>query len=1779
MEKNAKTRALAVTLAVLLVAIGAWFGWQHGSASHQQDTRAAAAGGAAAPDATGAAGAASKSTDNDRPAAGPSAAGVTASAAVPDPSSATVGPADRFALLNCSARQHNDSLSLAVTFTQPVDRKADISRYIQVFDAGPVKSADGTSSATASASADAAVGSADGAAATGSTQPGDNSTAQAVKGAWVVGDNPRVVYFPYAQPQHRYDVRLGDELPAQQSPDTLGQPAKCEVVTDAMPPSYYFASRGVVLPAGQNGGLPVATVNVAEIDVQFLRVAADRVPRFFDFILGEQRGAGDGEDADERDPQSLRGLVNSWQLDQLNGLVESVYQGRFLTDPAPNRRHVTFLPVENIKELQEPGVYLAVLSQPGRFKYEYQVTYFYVSDIGLHARRYPARIEAYTVSLKQGEPISGDLVEVLDDSGKVLAKAQADAGGHVRFDGDFANARVLRATRGKEMTVLSLREPALDLSEFDVAGLPAANTSLFVYAGRDLYRPGETFNVSGLPRDADGQLLPQAPLTATIKRPDGRVVQSGLWQPRKDMPGYLQQAIELPADAQTGTWMLELRVDPAARAADASWPFKVEEFLPERMKLLLQAPPGQLAPRAALHVNVQGDYLYGAPAAGNRLVSSFSIKRDRYALPQQWPGFIFGDVADDDIKHFEELPESKLDDKGKGTIEVDTAPFKAASPLAVLVSASLLESGGRPVVRSITRNVWPAQRLIAVRPLFDQDIAGEGRPAGFEAIRVDGTGAFAAVENAPLRLYKENRQYYWRYDDQRGWNSGFTESDELVESRLLTLNDRATFDVPVDYGRYRLEIQDPQTGVTLRYRFYAGWGAQDDEAAGNRPDRVQMKLENVPVHEGGTVKLTLTPPHDGQALVTVEGDRMLWSKWVAAKATGTTVEIPVDPAWKRHDLYVGAVVFRPGSAGDRVTPARAVGLAYLPVDASARKLDVSLEAPGKVEPEQRTTVKVKAAAAGTTTTGTTTTGAGAGAPPQSAWVTLSAVDVGILNIDQYGSPDPYDFFFGKHRYAADMQDMYGKLIEKMDGTVGRLKWGGDAAMRGNTRSLPKKVKLVDLFSGPVKFDEKGEAEIPLDIPDFNGTLRLMAVAFTGEGYGNAQADMVVAAPIVAELSTPRFISPGDDAAIALDVTNLSGSVQNVTVQLTAGAPLVIDASPRTLTLKDQERTTLRYTATTSGSDGLGQLRLTVDGAGGAKPVHIVRESVLQVQPAQAPQRQVQRLRIAPGESLATQAAWIAPYFADSATVSVTLSGAPPVNAARLVHDLLGYPYGCTEQTISATYPWLLMDAGTAERYEVKNFTPAERQKQVSSALERLAGMRNSQGVYSLWGTADASGRDVWLTAYSAGFLQDARDRGFDIQAQALDRTLNFLLQQVQQGSGGFGGWSPDLRRNMEAGRVGSGDLNTLLDDHRRFAGLAMATLTLARDGKAPLGTARQIYDRYQERARSPLPLIQFAAAFKQMGDERRMNAALEQAMARPYGIGVLNGTQVSADEWLGDYGSALRDYALAYALMSQYQLHSDRRELFLQEAASRLGGRAYLSTQEQLALLLAARAAGGAEDASWQAALTTGTDNQVYEGGPDRTVSVRAADLGQLQLRNTGTQPLFAEIDIQGSPLAAPPPRDDVIRLQRRWYYPDGRAWDGGILRTGEMLVVRLHVEASRRIPDGLVIDRVPAGLEVENLNLTQNPDMNDWTIGEQRVADAMANPAIRHTEFRDDRYVAAVSLGEGPVDIYYLLRVVTPGKYVVPSVVAEDMYRPELRGVGESWNAVEIRDRDAPAN
>jgi alpha-2-macroglobulin len=1638
-----------------------------------------------------------------------------------------------FIVSSCQARLHDDKPALAVVFSDGVDSDQVLEQLIEVTDLGDTKTF-AAKAATAS--------------------PG---AASLVKGGWIVSDNPHVLLFPFVKPGHQYRVKLSDTLLAT-SRRKLGQAHSCEVRSDEMAPSYFFASKGTVLPAGLNGGLPVVTVNIPEVDVEFLRVSPEKLPAFINLVSGKKGNAESAEEGDSDEDgndhyggnrNQLKGQTSGWQLNALQGIAASVYSNRFVTNDVPNSRKVSFLPVEKIAELKEPGIYVAVMRRPGFFDNDYQVTYFYVSDIGLHVRRQVKQTDVFTTSLSSGKAQASIELEVLGGTGKVLLRGATDGDGHGVLPGLPDGARLLLARRGKETSIIALQEPGLDLAEFDIGGHLPRDAKLFAWSGRDVYRPGEKFTVSLMVRSANGAALPPMPVKVELKKPSGDVVSANLWQPDPKTPGYLQQQIALPADAATGKWTLEFRADPAAKRADTLYGFQVEEFLPERLKLALNSDAAPLSSHQGFSIAVQGDYLYGAAAAGNRLLGSVAQERARNPLPKEWPGFIFGDFGDDKTKTRTELPETMLNDSGKATLQV---PFDsiATSPMRIRASLSLLESGGRPVVRSIERLWWPAEAMIALRPTFDNDVAREGSLAEFELIRVTPAGKFKPLKQAPFRLVREDRQYYWRYDAGRGWHSGYAEAEETIHAGVLDLTKRARLSVPVKWGTYRLEVTDPETKLVLRYRFYAGWNAQDAESLGNRPDRVRLQLEGAPANAGSEVKLKIVPPHDGEALVLVEADKVLWSKRVAVNTGGSTVTIPVDKNWNRSDLYVSTVVFRPGSHGDRVTPARAVGMTWLPLARESRKLNVKITAPAQVEPEKRIVARVKVD----------------GAAGKSAMVTVSAVDVGILNITSFKTPDPFDFFFGKHRFGAELSDIYGKLIERMDGTPGNIKWGGDAGKR-DTKSMPKKVKLVDIFSGPVQLNARGEADVPLQIPDFNGTLRLMVVASTADAYGNAEREVTVSAPIVAEIALPRFIGPGDNSTLALDVTNMMAAEQNLHIQLSADKLLRVEDGERNAKLAPRQRHILRFKVEPTEPFGLARVMLDVK-TGGAKPVVIHREFALQIQPPVPREQDARRLRIEPGSSQRLDANMVERFYRGSATLSVAIANRPPLNVRSIVKGLLDYPYGCLEQTTSAAYPHIYIDEASAQAVGLEPHTREQRARFIEGAVGRIAGMQGATGGFRLW-RGDDGPYESWLTPYVTSFLMDAREAGFNVPEAMTKRAQQWMSERLNGAANQFSALPAAVKPDAN-GRYDWRDYELIRNNHQRFAELAHIGYMLAREQKASLASLRLLHDQYRDRARSPLPLVQLGIALQLMGDNKRSEVAIAEAMAKPYGV------RVDWEwDWLGDYGSAVRDQAMSYALMLRHKVSHPLRESLLTNLADRLGKpRGYFSTQERIALFLAARAAGGSTTEPWQAVVKTadGSVTLNSKGSEVRSFDPALALKG-ITIENQGSHPLWIEVEASGFPLKLPVPSTEKMTLERRWFTTDGKPWKGGNLKVGDMLLVRVSAKAKQVIEDALIVDHIPAGLEVENLNLSQGPQAGEFFIDGVNLAAASSDPRIKHKEYRDDRFVAALKLDANPVNLFYLLRVVTPGRFHVPGPYGEDMYRPEIRAYGPSSEPVTVID------
>lgn len=85
-----------------------------------------------------------------------------------------------------------------------------------------------------------------------------------------------------------------------------------------------------------------------------------------------------------------------------------------------------------------------------------------------------------------------------------------------------------------------------------------------------------------------------------------------------------------------------------------------------------------------------------------------------------------------------------------------------------------------------------------------------------------------------------------------------------------------------------------------------------------------------------------------------------------------------------------------------------------------------------------------------------------------------------------------------------MFDNYGQVIPPQDGKLARLNYGGDAPALKKGGALESRVEVAALWSGEVSFDESGKAVIPLGLPNFNGELALMALAWNEQQVGQAE---------------------------------------------------------------------------------------------------------------------------------------------------------------------------------------------------------------------------------------------------------------------------------------------------------------------------------------------------------------------------------------------------------------------------------------------------------------------------------------------------------------------------------------------------------------------------------------------------------------------------------------------------------------------------------------------------
>ncbi len=1487
--------------------------------------------------------------------------------------------------------------------------------------------------------------------------------------------------------------------------------ARAETMTLAFgdkPAFVGFAGQGVVLPRAEADGLGLESVNVTKIKVSVSRVG--------DRILARKRV--------EAGQATAEGEYGYWDWDaQGNDVATPIWEGKLDVAGERNVTVTTVFPLGATLHGLRPGAYYVQLEDvsPGAGAAGDEGgkatawRWIMFTDMALTTYWGADGLDVLVRSLASAKPLAGVDLALVAQNNDELGRLRTDRDGHAKFPAPLLYGEGVQSPRmvmaygpAADYAVLDLDRPPIDLSDRDVGGRSAPpQIDAFVYLDRGVYRPGETVHLTALVRDDTGRAVTTRDATLIVRRPNA--TEAARFRVKSTEAAAFTQDFEVPRSAPRGVWRATLEIDGGGGGGDAT--FSVEDFVPQRLEVKLDVDPTPMRPGERRPIRVASRFLYGAPGANLVVEGEARLRLDPQPFPA-FEGYSFGVIGEEFAERFIHMTGATTDARGAAqlTLAIEDAP-KTSMPLRADVVVGVIEPGGRVVRESTRIPVRLADLYLGLKPKAAGGYVPEGQDAAFEAIAVDARGTRVAAQ-VGWRLMEEDWNFDW-YREAGEWHWRRSARDILIAEGTADLGTAtpATIAKRLPWGNYRLIASEVRRNAETAVRFHVGWGSYAANA--ESPDRAVVTGPATPIAAGSALKFGIAPPYAGEAQIVVASDRVLAMRQVQVPEKGMEMQIATDPSWGAG-VYVLVTVITPRSPKDRPVPRRAVGVAYVAFDMHRRTLAMTLDTHDTVRPRQKLDVPV------------TFTGPAAG---DKVWMTLAAVDEGILRLTKFESPNPVEWYYGKKRLGLKIHDDYGRLLDPNLGAPAHF--GSDQLGGEGLTVVP--TKTVALYSGVVNVGRNGKATIPLDIPDFNGELRLMAVAWSPQAVGAAARPLTVRDIVPADLVLPRFLAPGDQALATLAIHNVEGAPGGYAAQVSGSGTISSQGGGQTFTLAAGERRTGTFPLR-AASVGVGEITLSISAPNN---FNVARRYPIEVRSPYLPITTTETVLQRPGETYALPKDALAGLVASTASLGVSYSPLRGVDPAPLLDALWRYPYGCTEQLVSTAFPLLFVDdLGAVLRRD----KALELRPRVQDAINKLLDRQGPDGAFGLWHSADGYA-SPWLGAYVTDFLMRAKAKGYAVPDAALAQSYDAMTQisRVER--------SANLGYTM-ALHYGWSTQDTT--ERLRSRAAAYALYVLARAGEADLGEVRYFHDAVLAKEPSPLAKAQVAAALLALGDRARSTSAFDAA---EQAIGYTND---------GDYyQTPLRDVAGMLALAAEAG-ETGRVERLGTRLESLMKSADELQTQEKAELLFAASAllksAGAARIGVDGAAAKDLGPTPRFAPGPD--------DIARgMTFRNDSPGALWRSVTRSGAPVAAPPAVEAGFAVTKHIYTRDGQPANLTALRQGDRVVVALSgTPKDQRLHPAVVVDLLPAGFEIEAVLRPEDGAAEVHAIGTRPAGPYAWLGTIdptRVAEARDDRFVAALDVRATRLTLAYIVRIVTPGTFAMPGAVIEDMYRPAFLG------------------
>ncbi len=1374
--------------------------------------------------------------------------------------------------------------------------------------------------------------------------------------------------------------------------------------------------------------------------------------------------------------------------------AEKVAEKEIAVSGRRDRMAETPLDLDSLFPADKLGVFCIVASVEGREASKMALW----TNLGLLAYWQKDRLALFAHDLYSLAPAPAAKVSVYSNKNQLLGQSETEANGIVRmgpFDTALGEPRVAVVEREGDYTFLELNpreqqdeNKSADLQPFDRKAYDA-----FVYADRNLYRPGEPVHANWLVRTNYGDAASNVPLIVSLIKPNGKELVSQPTTLSALGAGGIDFATQ--RDYPTGKYTVQLSV-PGNKKDLGAYQFSLEEFVPNTIKTTVAMDKSILVAGQDQPIQLNAQHLFGAPASGRKAEIMTVFKREDIAI-EGWKGFRFGNDSEF-VPEPVPCGEQVTDDAGNAKFTFSYKPPKQVTfPMKAIVIGRVFELGGRPVAGKTDATYFPSEISLGVATATPA--SGEGIEVTAAAVGLDSKPV--ALEKIKVSLERQRWDYYVRsYFDRH--QAKWSESFETIETREVPLTEGrgSTAFSPDDYGYYRVRVWSEATPQYSTVSFYC-CGGRCNVVQGVRPSLIKVVLDKPEYTIGDIASIRIESPFDGRGIVAIQGEEIQDLLPVDIVNGVGVLQLPVT-AERVPNVWVEATVVHGVQAGKKqVYPFSSFETAILKVADPRRKLQVAYpNLPQEIRPatDAKFGIDVRDAAGN----------------PVEAELTLAAVDEGIHGITNYVSPDPLSYFMRPRKADLRRAHYYDMVAYDWD----RPAPGGDAMLRDLMRraATPGEnwIKPVALWSGTVKTDAAGHADVTMSVPEFSGQLRLDAVACTASASGSTSGNIFVRRPFIVQTSLPRFLLPGDTAMVAVTVFNNGDAPCKASVAWTASGAIVSGTGTQAVDVAahDQSSTLAEFVAGPVAGQGEIKWEVSLADAAGQPLDQWTEIKALPVRPPAAFQSNVELIALKAGETREFRNTLFVDNEQAEAQLIVGLT--PFSQLIPGLKYLVGYPYGCIEQTTSKLMPmYVLKKLNALDPALLELASPVD--NILLDGVDRLFTMQTPNGGLSMW--PGGSQTYDYGSVYGLHFLTLLHN-GRDVPVP--EKSYEALRQYV----------------SSVAYAPGKDDLGDLF-----VRAYALYVLALGGDTQA----VEQV--RRFDALTMPREARYLLAAALAIGanDPERVKMYLSTAPATPH----------SDRECGGALNSEIRNKALELLALHQMKTDPVSEAQTAKDLLEYMAKHPYTTTQEMsmvvTALVMYLKDLPNNPDAA-KAIVTAGGEQQTIAGA-NTFKSDKKGPGTVFTVANAGQTDIFVTLTTRGVPTGEVPAEDQGgLKVRRKIYLPSSDEAPGNAYRQGASYVVGLEFECEKDLQNVLVADLLPAGFEIENPRLQP---------------DAAPSPKFRKSikadniDVRDDRLLLAFdTLKGGSSAFYYVVRAVTPGTYQYPSMESECMYDPSIR-------------------